>query len=251
MSELLIDVTGLSRRFGRVRAVHDLAFQASRGEILGFLGPNGAGKTTTMRMLTGYLTPTAGRAIVAGHDIIDDPYAVRAKLGYLAERNPLYLEMRVDAYLRHRAQQKGVPRRSRASRVDAVIEAVDLAPMRERIIETLSKGYRQRVGLADALVHDPEVLILDEPTVGLDPNQVRGIRAFLREWGRDRLVVLSTHILGEVEAICDRALVIRAGEKVADEPVAELSARFDGDLERAFWELTAPAESASDAEAGA
>jgi ABC-2 type transport system ATP-binding protein len=239
MEQPMIEVENLSRRFGPVRAVTELTFRVERGEILGFIGPNGAGKTTTMRMLTGYLPPSRGRAEVGGIDVQDDPRAVRRQLGYLAERNPLHDEMRVGSYLAYRARLKSVPRRRVRAAVARVVEHCGIGDMQDRIIGTLSRGYRQRVGLADSLVHDPRILILDEPTVGLDPNQVQGIRDYLRSWaGEDRTIILSTHILSEVEALCSRAIVIAHGARVADAPVPELVSQDPGGLESTFRALT-------------
>jgi len=221
-SDVKILVDDLVRLFGPVRAVDGISFQVREGEIVGFLGPNGAGKTTTMRILTGFLRPTKGRAEVAGYDVTEQSLAARRHLGYLPENVPLYSEMRVEEYLTYRAKLKGVPRSQRQARVDYVIERCRLKEMRHRLCGTLSKGYRQRVGLADALVHDPDILILDEPTVGLDPIQVRETRAVIRELGQDHTVLLSTHILPEVEMICERAIIIHRGRIALDKPLEEL-----------------------------
>jgi ABC-2 type transport system ATP-binding protein len=208
--------------------VHDVSFEVGRGEVVGFLGPNGAGKTTTMRMLTGFLPPTDGTALIAGHDIFSDPLAARRAVGYLPEILPLYPEMSVRSYLEYVARIKDVPRRSRRAAVDRALERCGLAHVGPHVIGTLSKGYRQRVGLAQAIVHDPAVLVLDEPTVGLDPLQVREIRQLIRDLAAPRdgepqhTVILSTHILPEVEAICRRVILMNAGRKVVDAPLAEL-----------------------------
>jgi ABC-2 type transport system ATP-binding protein len=224
----MIEARHLSKRYGDVVAVHDVSFEVGRGEVVGFLGPNGAGKTTTMRMLTGFLPPTDGTALIAGHDIFSDPLAARRAVGYLPEILPLYPEMSVRSYLEYVARIKDVPRRSRRAAVDRALERCGLAHVGPHVIGTLSKGYRQRVGLAQAIVHDPAVLVLDEPTVGLDPLQVREIRQLIRDLAAPRdgepqhTVILSTHILPEVEAICRRVILMNAGRKVVDAPLAEL-----------------------------
>jgi ABC-2 type transport system ATP-binding protein len=218
----VIRASALVKRYGPVTALDGVSFQASPGEVLGFLGPNGAGKTTAMRILTGFLPATDGRVEVCGVDVAQDPLAARARIGYLPESVPLYPEMRVDEYLRYRAALKGVPRRERRARIDEAAAQAGLAEERRRVIGQLSKGYRQRVGLADALVHRPEVLILDEPTDGLDPNQRRAMLALIRELGKARTVVLSTHILPEVEAVCGRVVILDRGRVVAEGAPAEL-----------------------------
>jgi len=226
----VIEACGLSKRYGDVRAVDDVSFSIGSGEVVGFLGPNGAGKTTTMRMLTGFLPPTDGTAEIAGHDIFAAPLEARRAVGYLPESPPLYPEMTVDAYLLYVARIKDVPRRTRATAVERAAERCGLKDVRRRVIGTLSKGFRQRVGLAQAIVHDPAVLILDEPTVGLDPLQVGEIRALIAELAApgqgdaQHAVVLSTHILPEVEAICRRVILIHEGSKIVDAPLVELTA---------------------------
>jgi ABC-2 type transport system ATP-binding protein len=222
----MIEVCHLTKRYARHEAVRDISFSVGRGEVVGFLGPNGAGKTTTMRMLTGYLPPSSGTVAVAGLDVFRDSVEARAKIGYMPENVPLYEDMRVREYLKFRAQLKGLRGGRVRERVSAVIETCGLEPVRRRMIGTLSKGYRQRVGLADALVHDPELLILDEPTNGLDPNQIRQIRSLIRRLGESRTVLLSTHILHEVEMTCGRVIIIDQGRiKAADTP-ANLTARM-------------------------
>ncbi|MDP6931954.1 MAG: ATP-binding cassette domain-containing protein, partial [Myxococcota bacterium] len=201
----------LTKRFGSLTAVDHVSFEVEKGEILGFIGPNGAGKTTTMRMLTGFLPATQGQAIVAGHDVFEAPMKVRRAVGYLPETPPLYRELTVGDYLRFIAEIREVPYREHARKVGEVMERVGLAGWERRILGSLSKGYRQRVGLAQAILHEPEVLILDEPTSGLDPAQVVGIREFIRDLAGSRTVILSTHILPEVEALADRAVVISGG----------------------------------------
>ena len=226
----MIEANGLSKRYGDVVAVDDVSFEIGKGEVVGFLGPNGAGKTTTMRMLTGFIPPTDGTAVLAGHDIFSDPIAARRAVGYLPETPPLYPEMSVLSYLRYVATIKDVPRRQRREAVDRAMERCGLTKVRRQVIGTLSKGFRQRVGLAQAIVHDPAVLILDEPTVGLDPLQIREIRSLISELAdpgqgdSQHTVILSTHILPEVEAICRRVMLINSGRKVLDAPLAELTA---------------------------
>lgn len=222
-----IDACSLSKRYGDTLAVDDISFSVGRGEVVGFLGPNGAGKTTTMRMLTGFLPATDGTAIIDGHDIFGDPLAARRAIGYLPESPPLYPEMSVEAYVRYVARIKDMPRAKRAAAVDRAIERCGLGDVRRRVIGALSKGFRQRVGLAQAIVHEPPVLILDEPTVGLDPIQIREIRdliADLASGDTGQTVILSTHILPEVEAICRRIILISRGRKVIDQPLEELMA---------------------------
>ncbi len=226
----MIEARGLSKRYGDIVAVDDVSFEITKGEVVGFLGPNGAGKTTTMRMLTGFIPPTDGTAVLAGHDIFSDPIAARRAVGYLPETPPLYPEMSVLSYLRYVATIKDVPRRGRREAVDRAMERCGLTKVGRQVIGTLSKGFRQRVGLAQAIVHDPAVLILDEPTVGLDPLQIREIRSLIAELAdpgqgeSQHTVILSTHILPEVEAICRRVMLINSGRKVLDAPLAELTA---------------------------
>jgi ABC-2 type transport system ATP-binding protein len=217
------------RYAGDVTALDAVSFEARPGEVLGFLGPNGAGKTTAMRICTGYLAPTAGRVDLCGIDVAAAPLAARAHLGYLPESVPLYPEMRVDEYLGYRAALKGVPPRERRARLDEAVAAVAIGPERRRVIGQLSKGYRQRVGLADALLHRPDVLILDEPTDGLDPNQRRDVLALIGRLGQERTVVLSTHILPEVESVCARVVILDRGRVIAEGRPAEL-AQSDRDL---------------------
>lgn len=215
----MIEVSHLTKRYARHTAVSDISFEVQRGEIVGFLGPNGAGKTTTLRMLTGYLPPTSGTAKVAGKDIFRESLAARSKIGYMPENVPLYDDMRVKEYLKFRAQLKGLSGSHGRTRVSDVIETCGLKSVRRKMIKTLSKGYRQRVGLADALVHDPELLILDEPTNGLDPNQIRHIRGLIKRLAETHTVLISTHILHEVEMICNRVIIIDGGKiKATDTP---------------------------------
>ncbi len=221
----MIEARGISKRYGDLLAVDDVSFSAESGEVIGFLGPNGAGKTTTMRILTGFIPASDGTALIAGHDIFEDPLAARRAVGYLPEVPPVYPEMDVVGYLRYVAKLKDVPRAKRKAAVERSIERCGLEEVHRRVIGSLSRGYRQRVGLAQAIVHDPSVLILDEPTVGLDPTQVREIRALITDLTsaeQAHTVVLSTHILAEVEVICRRVILIHAGRKVLDSPLDEL-----------------------------
>ncbi|MEJ2190238.1 MAG: ATP-binding cassette domain-containing protein [Acidobacteriota bacterium] len=208
--------------------VRDLSFFVPEGQVLGFLGPNGAGKTTVMRMLTAFLPPTTGRVVVAGVDLDKDPVALRRNVGYLPENVPLYPEMRVDEYLRFRADVEEVPRAEVRARMDDVVERCLIGDVRRQVVGTLSKGYRQRVGLAGALIHRPQVLILDEPTVGLDPNQIIKVRELITDLGREHTVLLSTHILPEVEQVCERVFIIDRGRIVADGTPAALRERLVG-----------------------
>ncbi len=221
---MMIQVENLSKFFGPVLAVDGISFEVDRGEVVGFLGPNGAGKSTTMRILTGYLPATSGIARVAGFDVMEQSLEVRKNIGYLPESVPLYGEMRVEEYIEFRAKLKGVPRKDRIKRIDYCIDRCRLREVRRRLLQTLSKGYRQRVGLADAMVGDPKILILDEPTSGLDPLQIRETLALIRELGEERTVLLSTHILSEVEAVCERVIIIAAGRVGLSKTLAELEA---------------------------
>ena len=224
----MIEVQNLTKRYGPFTAVDDVSFRAERGEILGFLGPNGAGKTTTMRVLTGYMPPTEGRAVVAGYDVLDKPIEAKRRTGYLPETPPLYPDMTVREYLAFCARIKGVPRPDRTSRVKTVMERTRIADMAARHCGKLSKGYRQRVGLAQALLHNPEVLILDEPTAGLDPKQIIETRQLIKELGGDHTVILSTHILPEVSQTCHRVVIINKGKVVAVDSPENLTARLRG-----------------------
>ena len=221
----MIKTEHLSKQYGALTAVDDLSFEVRPGEVLGFLGPNGAGKTTTMRMLTGFITPSSGRACVFGHDVETDPIAARSCIGYLPEGAPGYGEMTARAFLEFIADLRGLRGATRASRLDTVIDRLGLASVLHQPIETLSKGFRRRVGLAQAIVHDPAALILDEPTDGLDPNQKHEVRSLINEMSRDKIIVISTHILEEVDAVCTRALLIARGRLVADDTPAGLEAR--------------------------
>lgn len=221
-------VNNLTKLYGDSKAVDDITFEVHSGEILGFLGPNGAGKTTTMRIITCYLAATSGTVKVQGMDIAAEPVAVRRMIGYLPEQNPLYLDMNVLEYLNYAARLQGVARGDIAGRVRKMVEVCVLGEMKHKDLGQLSKGYRQRVGLAAAMIHDPSVLVLDEPTSGLDPNQIVEIRSLIREIGKQKTVVLSTHILSEVEATCDRVVIISRGKIVADSMIDELHKTMRG-----------------------
>ncbi|NOT03714.1 MAG: ATP-binding cassette domain-containing protein [Anaerolineales bacterium] len=222
----MIKVSGLTKDYGARRAIHNLNFDAQQGEIVGFLGPNGAGKTTTLRILTGYMPPTDGEAIVAGYDVVEESLEVRKRVGYLPETVPLYTDMVVFDYLKFMGDLRKIP--NVGARVDEVLDMVGLTDRANGYIGNLSKGMRQRVGLAQALMHRPEVLILDEPTIGLDPSQVVEVRALIREIGKDRTVLLSTHLLNEAQNICDRVLIINKGKIVAEDTTENLQARLIG-----------------------
>ena len=224
----MIEVQHLTKRYGRITAVDDVTFRVERGEIFGFLGPNGAGKTTTMRILTGYMPATDGKAIVAGFDVFDQPIEAKRRTGYLPETPPLYPDMTVLEYLLFVARIKGVLSADRASRVRAVMDRTRIADMAGRLCSKLSKGYRQRVGLAQALIHNPEVLILDEPTAGLDPKQIIETRELIKEFAGDHTIILSTHILPEVAQTCQRVVIINKGRVVAVDTPDNLTARLRG-----------------------
>ncbi|MBQ5777642.1 MAG: ATP-binding cassette domain-containing protein [Oscillospiraceae bacterium] len=236
----MIQIKNLSKKYGPKLAVKGISFSVSRGEIVGFLGPNGAGKSTTMNILTGYLSATGGSAAIAGFDVLDDAIEARRHIGYLPEQPPLYFDMTVDEYLNFVYELKKVSA-PRGEHIRKTCELVGLTDVRHRLIKNLSKGYKQRVGLAQALIGDPDVLILDEPTVGLDPNQIIEIRNLIKGLGKERTVILSTHIIPEVMAVCERIVVINEGEIVADDKVENLmhdlggdnkfEARIDGDAD--------------------
>ena len=224
----MIEVDHLTKEYGRVRAVSDVSFRVERGEVLGFLGPNGAGKTTTMRILTGFMPPTEGKATVAGFDVLEQPVEAKRRTGYLPETPPLYPDMAVSEYLDFVAKIKGVPPANRRTRVKEVMERTRIADMASRACGKLSKGYRQRVGLAQAIIHNPDVLILDEPTAGLDPKQIIETRQLIKELGGDHTIVLSTHILPEVSQTCGRVVIINKGKVVAVDTPDNLTARLRG-----------------------
>ena len=232
-------VNHLSKLYGNAKAVDDISFEVHSGEILGFLGPNGAGKTTTMRVITCFLTPSAGSVKVEGRDIRSDSLEVRRLIGYLPEANPLYLDMNVLEYLEYAAQLQGVLKPYIPRRVKEMVEVCVLGEMKHKDIGQLSKGFRQRVGLAGAMIHDPKVLILDEPTSGLDPNQIVEIRSLIKQLGKQKTVVLSTHILPEVQATCNRVVIINRGKIVADGPIEDLQRSLHGG-ERVVLEIEVP-----------
>ncbi len=236
----MIEVKGLAKTYGTKRAVDGISFTVRRGEILGFLGPNGAGKSTTMKMITGFLRPDAGSALVDGIDVTTDPVAVKRRLGYLPESAPAYPEMTVGEFLGFIAEVRGFrTAAARRAQVDRAVALTHLESVRHQTIETLSKGYKQRVGFAQALLHDPPALILDEPTDGLDPNQKNEVRSLIKSMAAAKAVILSTHILEEVEAICTRVIIISQGRVVADETPAQLQARQPGArLDAIFRSLT-------------
>ena len=219
----MIEVANFSKTYAGFKAVQNISFQVAKGEIVGFLGPNGAGKSTTMKVLSGYLPPTDGRIHVAGFDVVADSLNVRRHVGYMPENVPLYTDMRVDEFLRFRARLKGVAACAVRDRVDHVKRLCHLQDVGRKIIGTLSKGFRQRVGLADAMVHDPALLILDEPTIGLDPHQIRSVRDLIRDLGKHHTILLSTHILSEVEATCNRVLILNRGRIEASDTPANLT----------------------------
>ena len=221
----MIQVENLIKRYAGGEAVRGITFSVEKGEVVGFLGPNGAGKSTTMRMLTGYLPPTDGRIEVAGAKLPQESLLVRQRIGYMPENVPLYPEMRVEEFLEYRGRLKRVSRGEISHRVGLVLDQCGLTDVRKKIIGSLSKGFRQRVGLADALVHNPMLLILDEPTAGLDPHQIRSFRELIKELGKDRTILLSTHILSEVEMVCGRAIIINKGKIEASDTLANLEKR--------------------------
>jgi ABC-2 type transport system ATP-binding protein len=232
-----IDVSQLTRMYGEQKAVDDISFSLNKGEIVGFLGPNGAGKSTTMKIITGYLKPDKGTAVVGGINVQEDPLAAKRKIGYLPEANPLYYDMYVQEYLGFVADVHKVS--NKKQKINTIVETVGLTPEKRKKTGQLSKGYKQRVGLAAALLHDPEVLVLDEPTTGLDPNQIIEIRELIRSLGKNKTVLFSTHILQEVEAICDRVIIIDKGKIVANSSLFDLKANGAGQtLEEIFKNLT-------------
>jgi ABC-2 type transport system ATP-binding protein len=221
----MIEVESLTKDFGPIRAVDSISFTVKKGEVLGFLGPNGAGKSTTMKMITGFLAPTAGRAAVCGHDVEREPIAAKRKLGYLPEGAPLYVDMTPAAFLGFVAGIRGLGGAAKKRRIERAVEMAQLQSVYNQPIDTLSKGFKRRVGLAQALLHDPEVLVLDEPTDGLDPNQKHDVREIIREMAPEKTTIISTHILEEVDAICTRAIIIAAGRIVADGTPKDLETR--------------------------
>ncbi len=245
----MIEAQNLTRTYGDLLAVDRVNFTVDEGEIVGILGPNGAGKTTIIRMITGFLPPTEGRVRIAGRDLLTDPVETRRNIGYLPESIALYPEMRVEEYLRYRARLEGIPRSEAKARIGEAVERCLLTEVESRIIETLSKGFRQRVGLATAILHRPKVLVLDEPTVGLDPKQIIAIRELIRELARESTLLLSTHILPEVELLCDRVMIIDRGRIVAEGTPQTLHERWVGNT--VVWVgLNEPAEGVEDTLAG-
>lgn len=225
MSDLKIEARALSKRYGDLVAVDRLSFEVGAGEVLGFLGPNGAGKSTTMKMLTGFLLPSGGTAVINGHDILGDSLAARQCIGYLPEGAPSYGEMTVRKFLEFIARVRGFKGKAGVDAIGSAVDRLNLGAVTEQVIETLSKGFKRRVGLAQAILHDPQVLILDEPTDGLDPNQKHEVRQLIRAMSRDKIIVISTHLLEEVHALCNRAMIISDGRLLVDEKPAELIAR--------------------------
>ncbi len=234
----MIKVKNLTKRFGSILAVDDIAFEVKQGEVLGFLGPNGAGKSTTMKMLTCFLQPTAGTAEVAGCDIHEDPIGVRQRIGYVPENAPLYGDMTVEAFLRFICEVRKVPQQEVKPAIERVVDLCNIDSVYYQVLETLSKGYKRRVGLAQALVHDPGTLILDEPTDGLDPNQKHDVREMIRSMGTEKCIIISTHILEEVDAVCSRAIIIARGRVLADGTPEELKARGNGKIDAYFRQIT-------------
>ena len=224
----MIKVEGLTKRYARTTAVDNISFEVEKGQIVGFLGPNGAGKTTTMRVLTCFLPPTAGQATVAGFNVLESPMEVKKRIGYLPETPPVYPEMEVVEYLKFVGRLKGIPSSEISGRVDEVMKQCAVADVRSKLIGKLSKGYRQRVGLAQAIIHNPEVLILDEPTSGLDPKQIIETRELIRSLAGNHTIILSTHILSEVEHSCERVIIISQGKLVATDSVSNLTNRLRG-----------------------
>ena len=233
---MMIEIKNLSKHFGTLKAVDGVSFKVDRGEVLGFLGPNGAGKSTTMKMVTGFLIPSSGTATVCGHDIVTDPIAAKSKLGYLPEGAPAYPDMTPADFLDFIADIRGLTGQLKAARLEKVVRAVHLEGVLDQRIETLSKGFKRRVGLAQAILHDPEVLVLDEPTDGLDPNQKHEVRTLIREMSRNKAIVLSTHILEEVEAVCTRAIIISRGRVLFDGSPGDLQSQ--GPLDEVFRRIT-------------
>jgi ABC-2 type transport system ATP-binding protein len=239
----MIDVTSLCKTYGDYTAVSNVSFSADKGDVVGFLGPNGAGKTTTIRMLATYLPPTSGTASIAGFDVVRQADEVRRRIGYLPENPPLYPEMTVFEYLKFIAEIKGVPRATVRSRIEEVLEQCFIADVRNKLCQHLSRGYRQRVGLAQAIIHDPEVIILDEPTSGLDPKQIIEIRQLIRSLGESHTVLLSTHILPEVSMVCNKVVIISNGRVVIESSLDDLTK--EKDLEQIFIESVSREEALS------
>jgi ABC-2 type transport system ATP-binding protein len=242
----MLEVTSIAKSFGAIKAVKDISFKVDKGEVLGFLGPNGAGKTTTMRMITGFLPPTSGTAIVCGYDVTKDPVEVKKRIGYLPENAPAYHSMTVMEFLGFAADMRGYHGGEKKDKVDAAVEKCRLQGVRHQSIGTLSKGYRQRACFAQAILHDPPILIMDEPTDGLDPNQKHVVRTMINEMASQKAIIVSTHILEEVDAVCTRAIIISSGMIVANGTPADLRARSNtGRLDDVFRMLTIGREEAA------
>lgn len=235
----MIEVKGLTKRYAGHTAVSNLSFTVGRGEIVGLLGPNGAGKSTTMRILSGFMPASSGTVRVAGFDVFRESTEVRRRIGYMPENNPLYPEMRVREYLRFRARLKGLSRRRTRERMDTVLQQCSLTDVSKRIIGQLSKGYRQRVGLADALIHEPDLVILDEPTIGLDPNQIRAVRQLIKDLGQTHTILISTHLLHEAELTCNRMIILRSGKILAEGSPENLQDKMSRNAQT-IAELAAP-----------
>ncbi len=224
----MIEISNLTKLYGRNKALDNISFTVNKGEVLGFLGPNGAGKSTTMNIITGYLSSTSGTIKVNGFDILENPDEAKKSIGYLPELPPLYTDMTVMEYLSFICNLKGVAKKKKNSHIDEILKQVSLDEVYDRLIANLSKGYRQRVGIAQALIGDPEILILDEPTVGLDPNQIIEIRKLIRSLSKEHTIILSSHILSEVQAVCDRVVIINKGKIVASDTITDLGAKLSG-----------------------
>ena len=236
---ILIDIKSLDKRFGPIHAVNNISFSVRKGEVLGFLGPNGAGKSTTMKMITGFLEPTLGTVSVCGYDILEEPIKAKQKIGYLPEGAPSYGEMTVMAFLDFIADIRELKGSHKQERIEEIIKKINLESVRHQTIETLSKGFKRRVGVAQSIMHDPEVLIMDEPTDGLDPNQKHEVRTLIKEMAVDKAIIISTHILEEVDAVCSRAIIIASGVILFDGTPADLLARSDtGKLDDVFRDIT-------------
>ena len=234
-----IKVQSLRKSFGPIHAVRGVSFDVKHGEVLGFLGPNGAGKSTTMKMITGFLEPTSGTVIVNGYDVLENPLAVKRSIGYLPEGAPAYGEMTVKSFLNFIADVRQMTGAARQKRIDEVVDLINIKSVIDQSIETLSKGYKRRVGLAQAILHDPKILILDEPTDGLDPNQKHEVRNLIKDMAQDKAIIISTHILEEVDAVCTRAIIISSGDLLFDGTPKELIAKSDqGNIDHAFRMIT-------------
>ena len=234
----MISVKNLRYSYGAITAVDDISFEVEKGQVLGFLGPNGAGKSTAMRMLACFLKPDSGTATICGHDILKNPVGVRQSLGYLAEHAPAYKEMTVGSFLDFICDVRGITKSDRKKAMDRIVKLCSIESVYHQTIETLSKGYQRRVGLAQALIHDPEVLILDEPTDGLDPNQKHEVRQLIKKMAADKCIIISTHILEEVEAVCSRTIIIAKGKILVDSTPAELKEEHNCSLEEVFRKVT-------------